>query len=349
MKNLKSLALIGALLAAPAGLFAEKVTVAWSVWTGWMPFKVMQTEGLLAKRAAELGVEVELKEFKEYMASVQAFSARQVDGCTMTSMEALQPASGGVRTIAVLPNDVSNGGDGVLVRKGMTIADLKGKEILLEQFSVSHYLLGRALERGGLTEADVTIKNITGDEAGKAFLTDDSVTAVATWNPHLFLAQESGKGEVVFSSKDISGEIIDLLVFNAETVEKNPAAVEAVVLAWYDAMDLLSDKATRDKTIATMADGAGSSPQEFRKMMAGTRFFPKPEDGLAFFRDPSLVSTMSLIRGFSFKNELITDANFEIGFDAASKAPLVFSSAFLEKAIARRAPAKVLPIPPAVQ
>ena len=74
----------------------KEVTVAWSVWTGWMPFRVMDQKGFLAKRCQELGVKVKLVEFKGYLESVQAFSAGKVDACAMTSMESLQPAAAGI-------------------------------------------------------------------------------------------------------------------------------------------------------------------------------------------------------------------------------------------------------------
>src|SRR5438552_2743335 len=67
--------------------------IGWSVWTGWMPFKIMGAKGFLEKRARAHGVRARLVEFKGYMDSVQAFSARKLDGCAMTSMEALQPAA----------------------------------------------------------------------------------------------------------------------------------------------------------------------------------------------------------------------------------------------------------------
>ncbi len=309
----------------------EEVIVAWSVWTGWMPFKLMEKEGLLEKRAKELGVKVKLVEFKGYMDSVQAFAAEKVDACAMTSMEALQPASSGVKTVAVLVNDISHGGDGVLVREGMTIQDLKGKEILLEQFSVSHYLLSRALSENGIAEGEVKIKNIPGDDAGKAFLTDDSVKAVATWNPHLFLAKESKKGVVVFDSTNIEGEIIDLLVFNGDTLKKNPKAVEAVTLAWYDAMALITGADTKEAAIATMAEAAGASVEEFKKMMGGTNLFTDPAKASAFFKGDAVKATMTKIRDFSFKQELIKDKDFQIGYGAGSDALLSFDPSHADK------------------
>ena len=334
---------VAALIAAitlPSTLFAQdkekpeekKVVVAWSVWTGWMPFKIMQEQGFLAKRNKEFGVNVELKEFKEYMASVQAYTAGQVDGVTLTSMEALQPASAGVKTVAVLPNDTSNGGDGILVRKGTTIAGLKGKKILLEQNSVSHFLLYRALANNNMSESDVTIVNMPGDEAGKAFLTDDTVEAVVTWNPHLFLAEGSGKGEVIFSSRDIPGEIVDLTVFNEKIVRTNPNAVRALCLAWFDAMAYIDGKDTREDAIQIMADGAGTTPEEFKKMMVGTKFFRDADKASKFFDSPELKDTLDRVKAFCIQKELITDKNLEIGWSKNSDAPLRLNPEFLDTA-----------------
>lgn len=333
--------LIATLLVGAAPIAAQtpapkKVVVAWSVWPGWMPFRIMDKQGFMDKRAKEAGVSVELKEFKGYMDSVQAFAAEQVDACAMTSMEALQPASSGVRTVAVIANDISNGGDGVLVRKGQSIKDLAGKEVFLEQFSVSHYVLARALAKNGLSESDVTIKNIPGDEAGKAFLTDDTVEAAATWNPHLFNAQETGKGVVAFDSTMIKGEIIDLLVVNGKVLDANPKAVEAIVLAWYDAMAMIDNPATREQAIAIMAEGAGATPKEFEKMMGGMVLFTDPAKAIAFVTAPELPKTMELIKRFSLDNELITDGGFKVGYGKGAKELLSFDPSFMQKVAAAK-------------
>src|SRR3954468_5279219 len=241
--------------------------IAWSVWTGWMPFKLMEAKGFLAKRAADRGISVKLVEFPAYMDSVTAFAAGKLDGCAMTAMEALQPAAAGVDTVAIVVNDTSNGGDGVLARGIADLQGLRGKQILLAELSVSHYLLVRGLDSVGMKESDVHIKNTDGDEAGKAFVADASVEAVTTWNPHLFQATEAGKGKVIFSSKQIPGEIIDLLVVNHKALDEAPALGAVLTEAWYDAMRAIEDPATREDSIANMAAGAHASVDEFKKMM----------------------------------------------------------------------------------
>ncbi len=307
---------------------SKEYKIAWSVWTGWMPFKLMDEKGFLAKRAKEQGVRVKLMEFKGYMDSVQAFAAKKVDGVTMTSMESLQPASNGVDSVAILVNDVSNGGDGVLVRSDMDLKGLKGQTVLLEEFSVSHYLLSRALSSVGLKESEVKVKNIPGDEAGKAFLTDNKVRAVATWNPHLFQATEQGKGKVVFSSKDIPGEVIDFLVVSGAALRETPKLGTALVEAWYDAMNFTLDPRTRPEAIEIMAKAAGASVQEFNKMLADTELYTDRQRCVSFLKGDALKATMAKVKQFSFDHGLVKDNTFQIGFSPSGPEKLRFDPTY---------------------
>jgi len=302
--------------------------IAWSVWTGWMPFKLMEAKGFLARRAAERGLKVKLVEFPVYMDSVTAFAAGKLDGCAMTAMEALQPAAAGVDTVAIVVNDTSNGGDGVLVRGIPDLRGLKGKQILLAELSVSHYLLARGLDSVGLKEADVVIKNTDGDEAGKAFVADPKVEAVTTWNPHLFQATEGGKGVVIFSSKDIPGEIIDLLVVNGAALRAAPQLGTVLTEAWYDAMRAIADPATRDDAIAIMAAGAHATVDEFKKMMAGTDLYTDRPRGTAFLEAQTTRATMEKIKQFSIDHGLVKDAKFAIGYGAKATEKLRFDASY---------------------
>ena len=78
----------------------------------------------------------------------------------MTNMDALTiPAAGGVDTTALIVGDFSNGNDGIVLKKGKTLADIKGQKINLVELSVSHYLLARALDTVKLTEKDIKVVN----------------------------------------------------------------------------------------------------------------------------------------------------------------------------------------------
>ena len=180
-----------------------------------------------------------------------------------------------------------------------------------------------------MSEKDVKVKNIPGDEAGKAFLTDDSVQAVATWNPHLFQAVEAKQGRVVFSSKDIPGEIIDFLVVSGDALKQAPKLGNAVVDAWYDAMAYITDAKTRADAIEIMAKAAGASVQEFNRMLADTDLYTDRKRCAEFLDSDRIKETMAKVKKFSFDKRLVKDASFEIGFGPAAKQKLRFDSSYV--------------------
>jgi hypothetical protein len=191
----------------------------------------------------------------------------------------------------------SSGGDN-------PVKQLKGKEIKLEQFSVSHYLVLRALEMNGMQESDVTIVNTPGDEAGQLFLSGGA-DVVATWNPHLFLAEDQGKGIVIFSSKNIPGEIIDLVVFDKKVIDAQPNIAKALTYAWYDAMEYFNDASTKEDAIQIMATAAGASVEDFKKMLGGTNLYVDPTAASDFLNSDIILTTEEKVKKFSKAQDLI--------------------------------------------
>jgi NitT/TauT family transport system substrate-binding protein len=102
-------------------------TVGWSVYAGWNPYFYMQKSGILKKWADKYGIAIKVQRF-DYAASLDSFVAKNIDGCTMTNMEALDmPAAAGVDSTAIIVGDYSNGNDAVLVRNNLSFANLYRK------------------------------------------------------------------------------------------------------------------------------------------------------------------------------------------------------------------------------
>ena len=130
--------------------------------------------------------------------SVNQYTAGKFDGVTVTNMDALTiPAAGGVDTTALIVGDFSNGNDGIVLKKGKTIADIKGRKINMVELSVSHYLLARALSNIKLKEKDVKVVNTSDADIVGAFKSPDS-TAVVTWNPQLMEVKSEPGATLVF-------------------------------------------------------------------------------------------------------------------------------------------------------
>jgi ABC-type nitrate/sulfonate/bicarbonate transport system substrate-binding protein len=79
--------------------------------------------------------------------------------------------------------DYSNGNDAVILKGEGDLPTLAGKPVNLVELSVSHYLLARALDSVGLSEADLAgVVNTSDADMIAAFAASD-VQAVVTWNP----------------------------------------------------------------------------------------------------------------------------------------------------------------------
>ena len=98
MKRFLTVVMATSLLLPAAALAQErdKFTVAWSIYAGWMPWEYARESGILDKWAERQGIEIELLRM-DYIPSVEAYVAQQVDACVMTNMEAFNmPAAAGV-------------------------------------------------------------------------------------------------------------------------------------------------------------------------------------------------------------------------------------------------------------
>jgi NitT/TauT family transport system substrate-binding protein len=225
---------------------------------------------------------------------------------TLTNMDGLSiPAAGGVDTTAVIVGDFSNGNDAVILKDKATLADIKGQNINLVEFSVSHYLLARALESVKMSERDVKVVNTSDADMVAAYKTPD-VTAVVTWNPLVSTILEDPSAKKVFDSSQIPGEVIDLMVANTATLKDNPDFGKALAGIWYETAALMkADTAEGKAAREAMGKASGTDLKGFESQIAATMLFDKPADAVAFTSSPDLPKTMDLVRHFLFEKGLL--------------------------------------------
>ena len=279
----------------------KEFKVAWSIYVGWMPWGYASDTGIVKKWADKYGITIEVKQFNDYVESINQYTAGAFDAVTVTNMDALSiPAAGGVDTTAVIVGDFSNGNDAVIVKKG-DLAALKGTSVNLVEFSVSHYLLARALESVKLEEKDLKVVNTSDADMAAAFKTPD-VTAVVTWKPIVSTILELPDAKKVFDSSQIPGEIIDLMVANTEVVKDNPKFGKALAGIWYDTMAALEkDPAAKE----AMAKASGTDVKGFDEQLATTKLFAAPKDAVAFTTGADVKTTTERVSKFLFDKALL--------------------------------------------
>lgn len=302
--------LAGAILSCTAS--AETLKVATSTYPGWMDNWVMEmpsagkgSPSLLDIRAKEYNTKVEIQKFTNYIPSVEALVSGEVDAATMAITEAITiVADKGIDAVILFPHDYSNGNDQIQIPKSWKAEDIAGKTFLLEEFSVSHYLLYRYLQENGKPLKDfVKIANTPGDAVAPAYIAalENNPVGGVTWNPGCQRMIDTGKSQVLFTSKDIPGEITDVLVIRKDRIKGREDAIKAYVAAHFDVMDRLTNPETRQATINAMAFSAGFKPEEFgtyAKMLDATRFYTNRTEAAEALENPKLVETMAKIKEF---------------------------------------------------
>jgi NitT/TauT family transport system substrate-binding protein len=296
-----SLALI--LPSAEAQAAAKKdFKVAWSIYVGWMPWGYAAETGIVKKWADKYGITIEVKQFNDYVESINQYTAGAFDAVSLTNMDALSiPSAGGVDTTAVIVGDFSDGNDAIILKGKDKLEAIKGQTVNLVEFSVSHYLLARGLESIKLAEKDVKVVNTSDADMASAYATPD-VTAVVTWKPVVSTILESPDAKLVFDSSQIPGEIIDLMVANTEVLKDNPSFGKALAGIWYDTMKALaSDAAAKEH----MAKASGTDVAGFDGMLKTTKMFYEPKDALAFVNGADVKSTTERVSTFLFDKALL--------------------------------------------
>lgn len=293
---------------------AEKKTsfkVAWTIYAGWMPWAYATEKGIIDKWAKKYGIQIEVVQLNDYIESINQYSAGDFDACGMTNMDALTiPAAAGVDTTGLILGDYSNGNDAIILKDAKSFADLKGRKVNLVELSVSHYLLARALDIHKMSERDVTVVNTSDADAVASFATKD-VNAAAVWNPQLsIIMQQHPKTASVFTSKEIPGEIIDMMAVKTDVLKANPELGKALVGAWFETLALMSqDNELAKSARSFMAEKSGTDLAGYDAQLRDTELFYTPSSAFKFASDAQLLSTMDKVRQFSFEKGLLGEGS----------------------------------------
>ncbi len=260
-----------------SGLFsnvsAAPLKIGYSDWPGWVAWEV----GIEKDWFKEEGVEVQFEWF-DYVASMDAFAAGQLDAVSMTNGDTLVTGATGARSVMFLLNDYSNGNDMLIAQPGITsVKQLKGKKIGVEIGFVGHLLLLNALEKNGLSEKDVELINVPTNETPQV-LASGQVDAIVAWQPNSGMALKMVPGSTaIYTSADEPGLIYDFLAASPQSLATRKAEWKKVMKVWYRIVDYLHDPKTRSAAIKIMASRVGLQASEYESFIKGTKILSLQE------------------------------------------------------------------------
>lgn len=205
--------------------------VGWANWPGYYPLIIGIEKGFFA----EQGLTIEVVSGEDQ--SLSNFLAKKLDASLDTigeAMELEQEQTGSARL--VMPVDYSDGGDVFLaVPEINSPADLKGQTIGLLNSPFSLVFANAMLKKNNLTLQTVNWTSIAMSDA-LSLLSTGKVQAIHVYEPTLSQGIEQGY-QVIYSSEETPGLIIDVFIVRAEIVEERPDDVKAFVDGWFATVD----------------------------------------------------------------------------------------------------------------
>jgi len=153
---------------------------------------LLKGRGTLEKRLAAKGVDVKWTEFPAGPVLLEGLNVGSIDFGTVGEAPPIFAQAAGANLVYVGNEPPSPSSEAIVVPKdsrARSLADLKGKKIVLNKGSNVHYLLVKALEKAGLAYKDVEVVFLPPADARAAF-ERGSVDAWAIWDPFLAAAEK---------------------------------------------------------------------------------------------------------------------------------------------------------------
>ena len=268
------------------------VRMALNVWAGWAPV-ILANNGFKAakvwKAPGGKTFKLELVLIDDPVAMRDAYASGKVHlGWATLDMvplfvEQLRKDS---RTMPRVYQQIdwSNGGDGIVCRNAIkSVADLRGKTVVLAQNSPSHFFLLNTLISGGLQPGDVQYK-FTQDafQAAAAFNADKSISCAVSWAPDIYNLADASGNKMLVNTQTANKLIADVWFARADFAKDNSQIIEGIVRGIFEAMEQLKGQDAKTQVAKLMATGY-SIPEKDALSMLGDAHSTNYAENREFF------------------------------------------------------------------
>lgn len=238
---------------------AEPLRIGANLWPGYSPLRLAEATGTLPRDVARV------LDFPSSSTVLTALRNGAIDAAALTLDEVILLAANQQAPRIILVFDFSDGADAIIARADIDrLESLRGRRIGVETEALGAYLVGRALGRRGLGLDEVEIVSLPLDWHETAFAKGE-VDAVVTFDPVRSRLLALG-GRQLFSSAEIPGEVVDVLVVRDDVLSRRSSDLLAVVKAHFAGRSQVL--AAPDEAARRLGARAGGDPAAYRAAMA---------------------------------------------------------------------------------
>lgn len=228
--------------------------------SGGTALSTVHLQGLLEEEFKKDGVKIEWYHFRQAGPAVnEAFANGLIDFAYEGDLAMIIGKAGGLRTRVLLgtgqgsPAAVAVPADSPI----KSIADLKGKRVVISKGTALQLAADRILAKFGLSEKDLRVVNIVGPGATDVLATKD-VDAVFYTGSALYSLRDRGVARIIYEAPDPDTLILGGFLGLEDFIQKYPAVTQRIVTTVVKAAQYNSNEANRDQIFKLWGqDGTG--------------------------------------------------------------------------------------------
>lgn len=216
------------------------------------PLVILKSLETLEERLKTEGYEVDWNEFQAGPALFEALNAGSIDFGRTGNTPPIFAQAGGAPFITLAAGKSKFQGSGVLVPEDSTIksiADLKDKRVSFAKGSSSQYLIVKALEKSGLSYADISPAFLSPGDARVAF-EQGNIDAMVVWDPYTASTEINSNGTLLVDGKGLSTDR-DFFIAN-QNFYKDHSDITSIIM----------------EEVEKSSDWANNNPEALTEMLA---------------------------------------------------------------------------------
>lgn len=265
----------------------QRLVIVGNSWLGYQPYYMMH-----ALHPQRLPANTDIVMLASDNTVLRMVSNQAVQGSFLSLDNALAlNTTSGIDYCIALALSFSNGADAILVNPARYSEDQQHQLLVgMEDSPLARYILNRWLATSGFDRRKVR-PILLSPQLHVAAMQQGRVDAIITYQPFSRQLRLAGH-EVIFSSADIAGEVLDVMVIRLDQWQRHQQRLQHLVNSWQDAVEFIQQ--TNSDEFRAITALSGLNADDVQQILGQIEFF-SPQQSASFLQNdfPKVASTVT--------------------------------------------------------
>lgn len=216
-------------------LYGQEIQIGTETWPGYIGLYVARDMGFFLDE----GINVEVLRYGDPAQLSKDYIEGKLHGRASVTLEAAQERLDGLDHKIVMAIDHSNGADVIVANNQIaSMQEIRGKRVAYETGTMEELFISQALEQNGMSILDIVPVSADPVKALE-MIQGGEVDVAVSHKPFLFQNNLAGNIHTIYTSKELPELITDVLTFRTDFIDHNPDTIEAILRAYFKALDYI--------------------------------------------------------------------------------------------------------------